>query len=83
MHRPIAKHRLRLAWQHTWPHGGADFTARTDGGFVRVYKRTGGPTDEPWFWSAARTGKGALGTGLAATKREACEAAESCWFAAF
>ena len=71
---------LRLTWQHTWPEGGADFIARPNGGYTRVYKRT--DTTEPekiWFWTAANWRS--LGTGFAATKRDACEAAEAAWLA--
>ena len=76
MSRSLEEHPLRLTWQHTWPEGGADFTARPDDGFARVYKRPGvNDPGKEWFWTAANWRS--LGTGLAATKREACDAAES------
>jgi hypothetical protein len=72
---------LRLTWRHTWPDGGADFTAGPEGDFACVYQRAGVTDPEKqWFWSAAR--EKSLGSGIVASKRAACEAAEAARFAA-
>lgn len=71
---------LRLAWRHTWPEGGADFTASIPNdpdGYARVYRRSDAAThpDGAWYWTATAGGRSA-GAGYAGSKRAACEAAE-------
>ncbi|MCF1502219.1 hypothetical protein L0F51_00380 [Afifella sp. H1R] len=65
---------LRLAWRHTWPKRGPDFTAKDAAdGVGRIY-RTYHDGDRSWYWCASRTTP--LGSGFSASKIEAARMAE-------
>lgn len=66
---------FRLRWQPTYQGAEADFTARIDEGFCRIYQQPGGPNSGRWFWTASRSTH--LGSGHAETAREAAFAAEA------
>ena len=70
-----SKEIFRLRWRPTLAGAADDFTARVDAGFCRTYHEEGGPQGGRWFWTASKTTQ--LGSGHAATVREAALAAET------
>ena len=75
-HEPeIPASAFRFRWQQIWPGAQADFTARKDGGFCRIYHEPGGPNSGRWLWTAAWSTQ--LGSGHAETPRAAAIEAEA------
>lgn len=69
----------RLKWRKTWPDREDDFTATIDGHTLRIYRDATSPAYVgQFFWVANRERH--LGSGHAATAREAALAAEACYF---
>lgn len=75
--------RFALKWRKTYPDVEDDFLGKDpDNGwmYARVYRSNSFATDLPWYWTASR-GNFGLGSGYAASVREAATKAEGVYFA--
>jgi hypothetical protein len=73
---------LHLKWKRTGLGGPDDFIARDPErprAYCRIYKSSGTSSDRAWFWTAS-DGHLDLGTGYAATAKEAAELAEAAYW---